>query len=383
MNQRDLFERLLPSLHDAALDDTLWPATSRLVDEACGTTGSSIVVAERIGGDVKVASAAFYRRGERRLDLERDYYENYFRQDERVARLAQLRYDKLVRVADLFDTRELKTSATWNEALPRAGAQDGLNVRLRGLQGLGIVWAIADPVAGGWETGRIRMIRRLLPHMRSFIHVRHALAEVKAPGSSLFHLLDNARLAVIHLGRRGRIVEANDRARELLMEDNGLRQQDGFLRASRPEEDTRLKRLVAAALPTLDAQRASGSMLVSRPFVAPVLKLHIHPMTARHLDFGAPDIGAMVLITGLDTPAHLDAGLVGSVLGLTSAESRVALWLAEGKTVPDVAVLSGRTGSLIRTYLRRIHRKLGVSRRADLVRRLLSVAGRMGFRRLR
>ena len=35
--------------------------------------------------------------------------------------------------------------------------------------------------------------------------------------------------------------------------------------------------------------------------------------------------------------ARLDAGLVESVLGLTPAESQVALWLAEGKTVPGSA----------------------------------------------
>ena len=68
------------------------------------------------------------------------------------------------------------------------------------------------------------------------------------------------------------------------------------------------------------------------------------------------------------------------MLGLTPAESRVALWLAEGKTVPGIAALSGRAENSIRTYLKRIHRKLGVSRRADLVRLVLSVPERAGFR---
>ena len=80
MNRLDPFERLLASLHDAALDDALWPAASRLTDEACGATGSSVIVGEGVGDDARVSFAAFYRRGERRLDLERDYYENYFHQ---------------------------------------------------------------------------------------------------------------------------------------------------------------------------------------------------------------------------------------------------------------------------------------------------------------
>ena len=34
MSRQELFERLLGSLHEAVLDDTLWPETSRLIDEA-------------------------------------------------------------------------------------------------------------------------------------------------------------------------------------------------------------------------------------------------------------------------------------------------------------------------------------------------------------
>ena len=380
MNRLDPFERLLASLQDAALDDARWPAASRRIDEACGATGSSVIVGEGVGHDARVSFAAFYRRGERRLDLERDYYENYFHQDERVPRLRQLREGKLVRNADLFSAGERKTSATWNEAMPRAGTRNGLNVRLRGLHGLRVTWVVADPVAGDWETGRIRTIRRVLPHLRNFVHVRQALAGAEALGFSFTRLLDNARLGVIHLDRRGRIVETNDRARDLLRQGDGLWERGGFLRAWLPEDDARLRRLVTAALPSLGGQAASGSMLIRNASLVPQLTLHVHPATVRQMDFGAPDVGALVLIDGLDRP-QLDAGQVGSVLGLSPAESRVAVGLAEGRTVPDIAAASGRAEGTVRIHLKRIHRKLGVSRRADLVRLVLSVPERAGLRR--
>ena len=209
MNRRHLFRRLLEALHDAALDDALWPTASRLIDEACGATGSSVIVDEGDGDDARVCFAAFYRRGERRRDLERDYYDNYFHQDERVPRLLRLREGKLVRVANLFSATELKTSATWNEALPRSGTQNGLIVRLRRLHGLRVTWVIANPVTGNWDTGRIRMIRRLFPHVRNFVNVRQALADAGGLGSALFNLPGNARLGVIHVGRGGRIARSS------------------------------------------------------------------------------------------------------------------------------------------------------------------------------
>ena len=36
MSEQPAFERILASLLDAMLDDTHWPATSALIDEACG-----------------------------------------------------------------------------------------------------------------------------------------------------------------------------------------------------------------------------------------------------------------------------------------------------------------------------------------------------------
>lgn len=380
MNRRDLTDPLLASLQEAAFDDTLWPAASRQIDEACGASGSSVIVGEGVGNDARVSFAAFYRRGERRLDLERDYYENYYHRDERVPRLMHLRVGKLVRNVTLFDTRELKTSTTWNEALPRAGTQNGLNVRLLGLHGLRVTWVIADPVEGDWETGRIRMIRHLLPHIRNFVRVRQALAGAQALSVSFTHLLRNACIGVIYLDRRGRIAETNDPARDILRQGNGLWEQGGFLRAWLRKDDTRLKQLVVAALPTLGGQGVGGSMPVRHPFFEPVLTLHVHPVTTRQMDFGAPDAGALVLIDGLARPQTLHAGQVGSVLGLTPAESGVAVELAAGRTVPDIAARSGRAESSVRTHLKHIHRKLGVSRRADLVRLVLSVPERAGLR---
>ena len=38
MSDQDAYRRILASLSDAMLDDTHWPATSALIDEACGLT---------------------------------------------------------------------------------------------------------------------------------------------------------------------------------------------------------------------------------------------------------------------------------------------------------------------------------------------------------
>ena len=77
-------------------------------------------------------------------------------------------------------------------------------------------------------------------------------------------LLENPRIGVIHLDRRGQILEVNDRARRLLRRGQGLSDRDGVLRARQPADQRRLERLVAGALPTAGAVPVSGSMLLAR-----------------------------------------------------------------------------------------------------------------------
>ena len=43
MDERDVFQRSMASLYGAMLDDTGWPATSALIDEACGVTGNDLL----------------------------------------------------------------------------------------------------------------------------------------------------------------------------------------------------------------------------------------------------------------------------------------------------------------------------------------------------
>ena len=379
MDRRDSWERVLASLHDAALEDGLWPGTSRLIDEVAGIMGNALVVTEGPVEAARVLFAAAYYRGERRPDLERDYLENYHNWDERVPRLRRLPDRQLAHITQLYTDLELKTSRSYNEFSLRSGGGNSLNVRLDGPGGSHITWVVLDPVKAGWQMDRTRMIERLLPHVRHFVHVRQALAGANALGASFGNMLDHTGIGVIQLDRRGRIVETNDRARQLLRQDSGLREKDGSLHAWLPTDDTRLRRRLAAALPALSGQATGGSLLVRHPFIAPGLTLHVHPVTVRQQDFGAPELGALVLIAVSDTHARPDATVVGSVLGLTPAESRVAVWLAEGKSVPEIAVITARAESSVRTHLKRMHRKLGISRRADLVRKVLSVPVRIGL----
>ena len=375
MSQYDTFDRVLTLLHEAMLDDAHWPATSALIDEACGMTGNELVVGEGFGSDVRILTARFYCRGERRQDLERTYFEVYHPWDERLLRLRQLPDSRVAHVTELYTDEELKTSATYNECMRHSGAQNGLNVRLDGPNDSRIVWGLADPVeAGGWHAAQLEMIHRLLPHIRQFVQVRRVVAGAEALGDSLSELLDNTRVGVIHLDWRGRIIEANGRARAMLRQGDGLFDEDGFLHARLQADDTRLEALLGQALPTFGGQAVGGSMTLGRPPGLPRLAVHLSPVSARQMDFGLRPVAALVLVVDPGSQPRIDSRLVAAALGLTPSESQVATLLAEGRTVRDIALATHRQPNTVYWLLKQVYDKHGISRQADLVRLVLSLS---------
>ena len=236
-------------------------------------------------------------------------------------------------------------------SLPSGGqkvysGQNGLNVLLDGPGGSRMTWGLGDPVASdGWGSSQITMVRRLIPHIRQFIRARAGDTTVTA-------LLENPRIGVVHLDRRGRIIGANDRARGILRQGDGLSDRDGVLRARKSADQLHLERLLADALPTSGAVAVSGSMLLGRSSGLPPLVVHVKPVAVPQPDYGARQVAALVLIVEPGSRRRIDPGLVAAALGLTQAESQVAVWLAEGKSVRDIAQATGLSENTLYWHLR-------------------------------
>ena len=378
MDKQVALTEVLAALQDAALDHNLWPRAAGLIDEACGLVGHALVVGEGLGEDVTIHFANFYFRGHRRQDLEREYFERYHPFDERLPRLRRLPHGQVAHVTNLYTDQELKSSPVYNEGLPLLGSQNGLIVRIDGLHGLRVVWALGDPAGrDGWDSDQVTMIERLAGPIGQFVRVGQALAAAHALRSSLSSLLDNTGIGVIHLDQHGRIVEANARARDLLRRADGLFDRDGCLGAQLPADNARLQRLLSRVLPPTSSQGTAGTVTVGRPSGQPKLMLHASPVEDGWMDFGRR-VAALLLVVEPGTQARLDKGLVAEALGLTAAETEVAVMLSEGRTPRAIATLTGRRPGTVYDLTKHTYRKLGVSRQADLVRLLWQFSGISG-----
>ena len=225
------------------------------------------------------------------------------------------------------------------------------------------------PPAGRRRASRV--IGRILPHLRQYVRVRTTLADAEALGKSVADLLDNDRACVIQLGWDGQIVGGErpcDRAASRKRRVVGPRRRaarrnaGGRRHASRPAgagdttlRSSRCKRLddgeaVVAAAAARIARQAGGA-----PGAGPTVPAR----GSAHADCRPGG-------TGLASPP----GLVGATLGLSPAETEIAVLLAQGRTTREIAATTGRGYSTVRTHLKHIFAKLGVSRQVEVAQQV-------------
>ena len=122
-------------------------------------------------------------------------------------------------------------------------------------------------------------------------------------------------------------------------------------------------------------------MTVRRSASLRPLVLHVNPVGPQEGDLRTWPAAALVLVVDPRRETRIDPDPVAAGLGLTPMESRVAAMLAEGMTVREITAATGRKETTIRWHVRRIFRKQGITRQAELVRLVLSIAGTPDARR--
>ncbi|MXZ27321.1 MAG: helix-turn-helix transcriptional regulator [Gammaproteobacteria bacterium] len=377
MSERDAFGRILAALHEAALEPAQWSRAAALIEASLGVHGSTLACGE---GDSQEDFQFYFMRtclhGKRRPDLERLWLETGFPADQSVSRYRHLPFDRAIHITEIYSEEEMKSSLGYHLLRTRAHAGNAISVRLKGPGASRVLWQINDPMdREGWSSGRLEWVGWLRPHIRQTVNVGQTLASAGALGAKLIQLLDVTGVGVIQLDVRGRIVAANDRARTLLNAADRLYDTNGFLFARAQAEDDALQAVLARALPPFGDAGQGGSLTIRRSVLKPPLLLHVNPLPEREAWFRGWPVAALVLLAEPTRGVGIDPDLAAAVLGLTPTESRVAVMLAEGFRVSEIAAAMDRKESTVRYHIKHIYAKHGLGRQSELVRLVLSLAG--------
>jgi DNA-binding CsgD family transcriptional regulator len=177
-------------------------------------------------------------------------------------------------------------------------------------------------------------------------------------------LFDLLPIGVILLDPSLRIAGLNAQARSMLCERDGLSTWNGRLYGTSPIETRELRGQVACVL----GGRARGVVALSlrRPSARGALQVLVVP-----LGDSEPPLAAL-LLTDPAVARGPAPDYAQRLLGLTEAEAKIAVALARGVPLPEIARRMGVQDNTVRWHLKQIYTKTGTHGQVDLVRLLLT-----------
>lgn len=257
---------------------------------------------------------------------------------------------------------------------------DGLFVRLTGGNSSAWLGIAASRDSEPFGTpDRLRLIRRLVPHLQQAIRTEAKLVHLKQGECALSTALEQVERGIVIIGLDGRIMRLNSRAETILASGDGLHLgQHGSIGASLARTDRKLRDLMYLATDSHDNRVPRGGTL-SCPRLSGRCDyaVHVVPLAADIAGIGTVGLGearaaALIVIDDPDRETDLDTTALRELYALTGTESEVALRLAQGDRMELIAENFSVSITTVRTHLQHIFDKTGTHRQAELVHLLLS-----------
>lgn len=238
----------------------------------------------------------------------------------------------------------------------------------------------------GFSRGRDMLTKRevaifglLLPHLARAWRTRQMLLNLEQQLASMAAVLDRLDRAIVIAGPQGQLRYANRAADRLLSENDGIDATRGQIRARRPKDTEALQHLVHRASRTGvgEASSAVDAIALPRDPEKPPLAVVAEPLASSHgAHLGQTSEGGAILFIGESSRCtRPEPSRIRTVYALTAAEADLAALIAEGHAVPAICRMTATSANTVRFHLKSIFQKVGVSRQADLVRRILIDVG--------
>ncbi|MBZ9673117.1 hypothetical protein LB543_22305 [Mesorhizobium sp. ESP7-2] len=218
-----------------------------------------------------------------------------------------------------------------------------------------------DAPSGAFDLSEAGHFLRVVPDLRRIISLAEKIWQVSLDPT--LAVLDQFNFGAALLDRRGCLMRCNEHADALF--GSGLVVRHGRIHAADRESDTRLQRMIGAAV----SSALEGPLLVEPEVIARDgsfwLLAEVVPMTSFVRDlFNGGDF--LLCFTDLVRERVPSERLLGQTFQLTAAEARLAASLSSGDGIDAASARLAIGRETARTQLRAILTKTGTHRQAEL-----------------
>ena len=224
-----------------------------------------------------------------------------------------------------------------------------------------------------FDDAELRFVAEIGRHVEQAMRLGIRLFDGRLQREGLAGALSAMNVGVFGLDSLGRVTTTNPAAEGFL--GDGLMVANGRLRPLWHDGAKTFTDLLEHSLageappeprPVLLSDGGGGVRLVIHVVPVAVLQDAIEPMLA--------ETRAFVFVSRLEPGRPVDPTVLRDLLGLTLAEARVASLVGSGLSPRDAGAALGVVEETVRTVLKRVFAKTGVSRQAELVALLARVA---------
>lgn len=364
------FVEAVEAIYEAAPDPSLWPHALQKIADRFGDVGTVLFYQHDSGELGTIVSPKLE-------EAQRAFGEHWAQHDFRNARAIErgfLAREEALTDRDVATTEEIGTHPIYTQFLVPHGLGWFAATRISPDPRI-LVWITVQRAKskGPFSDEELRLVTRLGRHAEKSLRLSIRLLDAELANGGLGAALSRLGVGVFALDALGRVVFSN-RAAELLL-GRHIEIVEDRLRLSSGEEREVIDGLIA------DVLRGSSACLVSDP--KPILLhrappdrplvVYLLPIMPRH-DLSEQFLTrtrAIVLVIEPEAGEPADPAVVRDVLGITLGEARVAALIAAGMAPRQASERLGITEETTRTVLKRIYRKVGVSRQSELTALLM------------
>ena len=229
------------------------------------------------------------------------------------------------------------------------------------------------------ETDR-RLCAAILPHLERSIRIHARMNRIESERALYAGAMGQLAVGSILLDETGRVINSNARADHLLDKAQGLSLHNGRLRLQTDAQTEVLQSMVAAVL---ENQRQGKTSLVEALRVPRNkgqldLGLVIRPVPGHQWSEGKTVPSVAIFISDPDDVTEAPVQAIIKLFGFTPTEATLAILLAKGLTLDESADTLHVSRNTVRTHLRALFAKTGVSRQSMLIRLILQSVASLG-----
>jgi DNA-binding CsgD family transcriptional regulator len=359
--------RAVNAIYEAAAAPDCWPAALQAAADVFGDVGANLTFAQHEGNHIPIVSPSL---ASGIADYNTKWWRHDIRTQRALARGLFMLTNEVVSDLDILSLDEVETHPFYTEFLASFDIKWFASVMISPspdiAAGLTIQRSGSKPSFSPEEKATLQILGR---HAERALRLGIQLIDADVTNDNLQAILARLGLGVLLLNGEGEIILANAEAQRLIDEGSlAIARQQLVLNgpAERRQFNEMVEAMVAGGPDLVPGPRP---LLLQQPDMQRSLVAYLLPARSRtgHAAYEAlAQVKVIMLVIDPRTHQTPDPALVRDLLGLTLGEARVAALVASGKRPREASAALGVSEETVRTVLKRVFSKVGVSRQSEL-----------------